>query len=514
MSKQLLRSAKNVMNGYSQAQVLVRNATSNDEYGPSLDQMEELAERTYSAVEFFEIMVMLDRRLNDKPKNWRHVAKSLTVTDYLVRTGAEACVDWARENMFIIRKLTEFVHVDESSGTDHGQLIRVKAKELIALLRDDERLKEERNLRLGRGKKNPQNVPETNPDGVDPDLKRALEESRITAEEEERRRKLAEKTEDAEELQAALQLSKEEEELRKLRELQQQREQQMAFWQQQQVQQVQYQQQPMYYDIFGNPITLEEYLQYQQQQEQAQQQQLAQQQLLAQQLAEQQASADYYAQQQFLAQQRQMAEQQYLAQKQYLSQQQQPLQSGVNNPFSLNNMHKLESENYEKTASTSFGSPPGGTAGRSSSSTPLQQQPPQKPFPQTQPPSQSQSQPQSQPQQLQATRTGNQSISDKYGELNALLATGTGIDTFGNTGQARISSQHTKTETFINSHGTGFKQVSNEPPKHNPFLTTQYTGLPSTNIVPSHTGYGFGNASSFQQTASKPNDQGMSLIDL
>ena len=42
--------------------------------------MEEISSFTYqSQTEFMEVMDMLDRRLNDKGKNWRHVAKSLTV---------------------------------------------------------------------------------------------------------------------------------------------------------------------------------------------------------------------------------------------------------------------------------------------------------------------------------------------------------------------------------------------------------------------------------------------------
>lgn len=499
MSKQLLRSAKNVVNGYSQAQVLVRNATSNEEYGPSLDQMEEIAERTYSAVEFFEIMVMLEKRLNDKPKHWRHVAKSLTVTDFLVRAGAETCVNWARENIYLIRKLTEFVYIDESSGIDHGQLIRVKSKELVSLLRDDERLRDERSLRLGRRRGRKAHLSDEH---IDHDLQCALEASRITAEEDERRRKEAEQKESNEDLKTAIQLSKEEEELRKLRELQLQRDQQMLLWKQQQQQQ----QQPVYYDIFGNPITLEEYLQYRQQQEIAQQQQLAQQMLLAQQIAEQKAAEkQYLAQQQYLLQQ-----QQYLAQKQFLDKQQQ-LPTGPNNPFSLSNMNKMEENNDQKIAVNMVGDSSELINGRTSSS--LSQPQIVQPHPETHqlPPVQAPIQ----QAPLKQMRTGNEELNNKFGELNTLLATGTDLDTFGNTGQSRIPAQHTKTDNFVNSQGTGFKQVSTEILKHNPFLASQYTGLPSSNLMPSHTGYGFGNNSSnYQQSNNRINDQGLSLIDL
>lgn len=145
---------------------------------------------------------------------------------------------------------------------------------------------------------------------------------------------------------------------------------------------------------------------------------------------------------------------------------------------------------------------------------------PQQLSPQLQPqPEQFQQQQQQIPQQpLKQTRTGNQSVTDKFSDLNNLLASGTGLDTFGNTGQTRIPAQHTKTGTFINSQGTGYKQVSNMPQgKHNPFLGQQYTGLPSTSVVPSYTGYGFGNQNVQKQTSqNRANgaDQGVSLIDL
>jgi len=37
--------------------------------------MNEIAQMTYSQNEFVEVMEMLDKRLNDKGKNWRHVFK-------------------------------------------------------------------------------------------------------------------------------------------------------------------------------------------------------------------------------------------------------------------------------------------------------------------------------------------------------------------------------------------------------------------------------------------------------
>jgi epsin len=65
-------------------------------------------------------MDMLDKRLNDRGKNWRHVLKSLKVLDYCLHEGSELVVTWARKNIYIIKTLREFQHTDED-GRDVGQ---------------------------------------------------------------------------------------------------------------------------------------------------------------------------------------------------------------------------------------------------------------------------------------------------------------------------------------------------------------------------------------------------------
>jgi len=75
---------------------------------------------TCSPSDFYEIMDMLDKRLNDKGKNWRHVLKSLKVLDYCLHEGSELVVTWARKNIYIIKTLREFQYIDED-GRDVGQ---------------------------------------------------------------------------------------------------------------------------------------------------------------------------------------------------------------------------------------------------------------------------------------------------------------------------------------------------------------------------------------------------------
>ena len=66
---------KNVVYNYSDAEAKVREATSNDPWGPSSALMGELAEYTYHVQAYGLVMGMLWKRLNDHGKNWRHVYK-------------------------------------------------------------------------------------------------------------------------------------------------------------------------------------------------------------------------------------------------------------------------------------------------------------------------------------------------------------------------------------------------------------------------------------------------------
>ena len=82
--------------------------------------MADIAKITFnSSTDFYEVMDMLDKRLNDKGKNWRHVLKSLKVLDYCLHEGSELVVTWARKNIYIIKTLREFIYLDEE-GRDVG----------------------------------------------------------------------------------------------------------------------------------------------------------------------------------------------------------------------------------------------------------------------------------------------------------------------------------------------------------------------------------------------------------
>eukprot|EP00112_Aurelia_sp_Birch-Aquarium-sp1_P018442 Seg440.6 transcript_id=Seg440.6/GoldUCD/mRNA.D3Y31 product=Epsin-2 protein_id=Seg440.6/GoldUCD/D3Y31 len=143
----LRRTVKNVVRNFTDIEVKVREATSNDPWGPSSSLMGEIADATYNVTAFSSIMSMLWKRLNDHGKNWRHVYKSLTVLDYIIKTGSDRVAQQCRENLFAIQTLKDFQFIDKD-GKDQGINVREKSKQIVALLKDDERLKNERQRAL------------------------------------------------------------------------------------------------------------------------------------------------------------------------------------------------------------------------------------------------------------------------------------------------------------------------------------------------------------------------------
>ncbi|SPO27586.1 related to ENT2 - clathrin binding protein, required for endocytosis [Ustilago trichophora] len=442
ISKSAVRVGKNYIKGYSDVQVKVRDATSNDPWGPSGTQMNELAQLSYNQNEFIEMMEILDKRLNDKGKNWRHVFKSLTLLDYLLHAGSENVVIYFRDNIYIVKTLKEFQYIDEN-GKDQGANVRQKAKDITNLLQDEARLRDERRSR-SHMRDRMSNGPEED-DGErrrraeqernrrrpnnneDDELRRAIEESKRMAQQEQDR--IRAEAKDEEELQRALALSKKEEEER-IKALEEANKNALfddsinldgpnAYTQNQQV------------DFFGNPLvdtsgsqnygvqpqytSFNPYMQMQPtgynpfMQNQLQQQELMQQQYM------QQQQAEY---------QRQLELQQAAVQYQnMMTQQQQPLQPqqtsfGSNNPW-LQSGQQQQPQQQQQQHNVPVGDL------FSSEPTPPSVQPAPQPAPQQSP---------------QQNRPIRAKVNDdgKYNELNRLLALGDGVDTFGNTGDMRM----------------------------------------------------------------------------
>uniref|UniRef100_A0A8C9X774 Clathrin interactor 1b n=1 Tax=Sander lucioperca TaxID=283035 RepID=A0A8C9X774_SANLU len=139
-----VRGVTNVVMNYSEIESKVREATNDDPWGPSGQLMGEIAKSTFMYEQFPEVMNMLwTRMLKDNKKNWRRVYKALLLLAYLIRNGSERVVTSAREHIYDLRSLENYHFIDEN-GKDQGINVRQKVKEMVELIQDDDRLREER----------------------------------------------------------------------------------------------------------------------------------------------------------------------------------------------------------------------------------------------------------------------------------------------------------------------------------------------------------------------------------
>ena len=66
----------------------------------------------------------------------------------------------------------------------------------------------------------------------------------------------------------------------------------------------------------------------------------------------------------------------------------------------------------------------------------------------------------------------------QHARLNALLASGEGMDTFGNTGDLRIPAQHTAPGTYVSNSGAGLSRLHAAHTGNNPFFSQQPNAVP------------------------------------
>ncbi|XP_045515163.1 clathrin interactor 1 isoform X2 [Pieris brassicae] len=142
--RELADKVTNVVMNYTEVEGKVREATSDEAWGPTGQQMQELALATFTYEHFPEVMSMLWRRmLHDNRSHWRRTYKCLLLLSYLVRNGSERVVTSAREHIYDLRSLENYTYVDDL-GKDQGVNVRHKVRELIDFIQDDEKLREER----------------------------------------------------------------------------------------------------------------------------------------------------------------------------------------------------------------------------------------------------------------------------------------------------------------------------------------------------------------------------------
>ncbi|KAL8293335.1 hypothetical protein RQP46_000036 [Phenoliferia psychrophenolica] len=110
--------------------------------------MSQIASWTFnSESDCVTIIETIDKRLEDKGKNWRHVYKSLILLQYLLENGHELVVVYCRENLYVIKTLQEFQYIDgDDLNNDRGRLVRQKAREITRIFLDEKRLRDLRKV--------------------------------------------------------------------------------------------------------------------------------------------------------------------------------------------------------------------------------------------------------------------------------------------------------------------------------------------------------------------------------
>lgn len=103
------RTIKNVVKNYTPAEIKVREATSNDPWGPPTTLMNEIAELTYNSMALAEIMNMIWKRMSDQGKNWRHVFKSLNLLEYLAKVGSPQVSERCKSQIHALQVIVLYI---------------------------------------------------------------------------------------------------------------------------------------------------------------------------------------------------------------------------------------------------------------------------------------------------------------------------------------------------------------------------------------------------------------------
>ncbi|KAK9367861.1 hypothetical protein V1509DRAFT_625588 [Lipomyces kononenkoae] len=142
--KAYVRKAQNVMMNFTVMEAKVREATNNEPWGASSTLMQEIADGTFNYGNFNEIMPMIYKRFTEKSAHeWRQIYKALQLLEFLIKHGSERVIDDARGHIATVSMLRSF-HYTDPNGKDQGINVRNRAKELVNLLGDDEKIRAER----------------------------------------------------------------------------------------------------------------------------------------------------------------------------------------------------------------------------------------------------------------------------------------------------------------------------------------------------------------------------------
>lgn len=121
----------------------VYEVLSHKNWGAASSIMNQIARDTADYEKFAIITkITWENVETQRPSAWRLIFKGLGLIEHLVKNGSERCVDDARNHGHVLRKLHQFNYYE---GTiDRGLGVREKSKELVEILGDNNRVREER----------------------------------------------------------------------------------------------------------------------------------------------------------------------------------------------------------------------------------------------------------------------------------------------------------------------------------------------------------------------------------
>lgn len=121
----------------------VYEVLSHKNWGAASSIMNQIAADTFDYEKFAIITrIMWENVETQRPSAWRVIFKGLTLVEHLVKNGSERCVDDARNHGHLLRQLHQFNYYE---GTiDRGLGVREKSKQLVEMLSDNDRIREER----------------------------------------------------------------------------------------------------------------------------------------------------------------------------------------------------------------------------------------------------------------------------------------------------------------------------------------------------------------------------------
>eukprot|EP00579_Thalassiosira_antarctica_P031645 CAMPEP_0201992766 /NCGR_PEP_ID=MMETSP0905-20130828/1213_1 /ASSEMBLY_ACC=CAM_ASM_000554 /TAXON_ID=420261 /ORGANISM="Thalassiosira antarctica, Strain CCMP982" /LENGTH=175 /DNA_ID=CAMNT_0048547485 /DNA_START=53 /DNA_END=577 /DNA_ORIENTATION=- len=141
--RNLAEDAFNQVKPKNDVEVRVYEVLSHKNWGASTTLMNEIATDTFDYERFLIVTKLMWEAIETpRPAAWRVVFKGLSLLEHLIKNGSERCVDDARNHSNLLRNMDKFNYYE---GTvDRGLGVREKSKQVVEILQDDERIREER----------------------------------------------------------------------------------------------------------------------------------------------------------------------------------------------------------------------------------------------------------------------------------------------------------------------------------------------------------------------------------